>query len=152
MSGLTSLNPHEPVAEAHHGCPSFQGLERERKVPAAVWRSFLYFTGLSLMLYWFLDLSLDGALNDTNRIPTYWRAINLTTGVSPLVPLISLIAGLYGWFWYALQGLALFGEDRPQLPGADSLTDPSAEAGRSGRGASEDLLRNAQQGGGRPAD
>jgi hypothetical protein len=93
----------------------------EREVPGAVWRSLLLFTLLSLMLYWCLDFSLDGSLNDANRIPTYWRAINLTTGVSPLVPLVALIAGLYGWFWYSLQGLALFGEMRPQLPKADSL-------------------------------
>ncbi len=94
---------------------------RERKVPPAVWRSFLWFTGISLMLYWCLEFSLDFALNDYNRIPTYWRAINLTTGVSPLVPLVALIAGFYGWFWFSLQGLALFGEDRPQLPQVESL-------------------------------
>ena len=73
------------------------------------------------MLYWCLEFSLDFALNDSNRIPTYWRAINLTTGVSPLVPLVALIAGFYGWFWFSLQGLALFGEDRPQLPQVESL-------------------------------
>jgi hypothetical protein len=97
-------------------------LTTKRKIPASVGRSLLLYTIVSLILYWLLDFFLDGALNDTNRIPTYWRAINLTTGVSPLVPLVSLIAGLYGWFWYSLQGLALFGEDRPQLPTADSLT------------------------------
>ncbi len=95
---------------------------RERKVPPApVWRSLLWFTGISLMLYWCLEFSLDFALNEFNRIPTYWRAINLTTGVSPLVPLVALIAGFYGWFWFSLQGLALFGDDRPQLPEAESL-------------------------------
>jgi hypothetical protein len=88
----------------------------QKKVPSEVLWSFLYFVGLSLILYFCVDLLLDRALNDTNRIPTYWRAINLTTGVSPLVPLMSLIIGLYGWCWYSLQGLALFGEDRPLLP------------------------------------
>jgi hypothetical protein len=88
----------------------------QKKVPSAVLWSFLYFVVLSLILYFSIDLLLDRALNDTNRIPTYWRAINLTTGVSPLVPLMSLIVGLYGWCWYSLQGLALFGEDRPLLP------------------------------------
>jgi hypothetical protein len=88
----------------------------QKKVPSEVLWSFLYFIVLSLILYFCIDLLLDRALNDTNRIPTYWRAINLTTGVSPLVPLMSLIVGLYGWCWYSLQGLALFGEDRPLLP------------------------------------
>ena len=81
------------------------------------------------------------ALNDSNRVPTYWRAINLTTGLSPLVPLVSLIAGLYGWFWYALQGVAFFGEDRPRLPKSDSLiigpSKPQKVMGNSG----QDLLR-----------
>jgi hypothetical protein len=92
-----------------------------RKPPAAVWRSFLLFTGLSFALYWCLDFFLDTALTEANRIPTYWRAINLTTGVSPLVPLVALIAGLYCWFWFSLQGLALFGVDRPRLPEFGSL-------------------------------
>ena len=92
------------------------------KIRKAVWRSFVLYIVLSFLLYWWLDFALEGALNDTNRIPTYWRAINLTSGVSPLVPLASLIAGLYGWFWYSLQGLALFAEDRPRLPAADALT------------------------------
>ena len=118
----------------------FKAWTRRRRVPAAVWRSFFLYTGLSLILYWCLDFFLDGALNDTNRIPTYWRAINLTAGVSPLVPLVSLIAGLYGWFWYSLQGLALFGEDRPQLPTADSLTVTRKKQGGR-RERKDDLLR-----------
>jgi hypothetical protein len=92
----------------------------KEKVPEVFWL-FLSFIGLSLVLYYALDLFIDRALNDANRIPTYWRAINLTTGVSPLVPLVSLIVGLYGWCWYSLQGFALFGEDRPLLPRADTL-------------------------------
>jgi hypothetical protein len=92
-----------------------------RSGPREVWRSLVSFVLISMILYWCLDFSLDRALNDANRIPTYWRAINLTTGVSPLIPLVALIAGLYGWFWYSLQGLALFGEDRPRLPKADCL-------------------------------
>ncbi len=38
------------------------------------------------------------------------------------MPLLSLTAGLYCWFWFSLQGLALFGEDRPLLPSLASLT------------------------------
>jgi hypothetical protein len=118
----------------------FKAWTRTRRVPPEVWRSFIIYTGLSLILYWCLDFFLDGALNDANRIPTYWRAINLTAGVSPLVPLVSLIAGLYGWFWYSLQGLALFGEDRPQLPAADSLAIIRKKQGGR-REHKDDLLR-----------
>ena len=119
----------------------FMGWTRERKVPAEVWWSLGYFLVLTLIFYWCVDFSFDWTLNDANRIPTYWRAINLTTGLSPLVPLISLIAGLYGWFWYALQGLAFFGEDRPRLPEADSLiVGPSKQPGMVVE-SSQDLLR-----------
>jgi hypothetical protein len=102
---------------------------RRRTVPREVRRSLLSFVLISIILCWCVDFALDRALNDANRIPTYWRAINLTTGVSPLIPLVALIAGLYGWFWYSLLGLALFGEDRPRLPTADSLkvTPPAGQ-------------------------
>jgi hypothetical protein len=61
-------------------------------------------------------LPLERALILANQVLTYWRAMNLTSGVSPLVPFYSLALGLYIWFWYSLHGLALFGRDRPRLP------------------------------------
>ncbi len=64
---------------------------------------------------------LEIELKFENRIPTHWRSMNLNSGVSPLVPLLVLFGGIYMWFWYSLHGLALFGIDRPQLPGESSL-------------------------------
>lgn len=61
------------------------------------------------------------AIDFENRLPTYWRAMNLNSGVSPIVPFLILFAGLYVWFWYSLHGLALFGIERPRLPSEDSL-------------------------------
>jgi hypothetical protein len=84
---------------------------------------------LSLLLYWFVDFFLDTVLNDANRIPTYLRAMDLTTGVSPLVPLVALVLGLYAWFWCALGGLALFNEDRPRLPSLKSLQFAAPQGG-----------------------
>ncbi len=69
------------------------------------------------MLHYFLT----GRLGDANRVFTFWRSVNLLTGVSPMNPFLLLIAGMYAWFWYTLSGLALFNLDRPQLPGADQL-------------------------------
>jgi hypothetical protein len=109
--------------------------------PACTWWTLVWFLVLTVFLYWCVDFSLDGALNDANRIPTYWRAINLTTGLSPLVPLVALIVGLYGWFWYSLQGLAFLGEDRPRLPMADSLIIPASGEGEIPKHDSQDLLR-----------
>ena len=73
------------------------------------------------LFYILVDRSLDHALNFANRIPTYWRSINLLNGVSPLVPLLALAVGFYCWFWCSLNGLALFGESRPLLPRQDVL-------------------------------
>ena len=84
-------------------------------------RPLAYYAAASALLYCIVDFSLNETLSDANRVPTFWRAIHLTTGVSPLVPLLSLAAGLYLWFWYSLQGLALFGAGRPELPSQASL-------------------------------
>ena len=64
---------------------------------------------------------LESVLTLDGRVPTYWRAMNLTSGVSPIIPFLSLLVGLYAWFWYSLHGLALFGVDRPRLPSISNL-------------------------------
>jgi hypothetical protein len=68
-----------------------------------------------------LQLLFIRFLKPRSAIPTYWRAIHLTNGVSPLTPEILLLVGLYLWFWYSLRGLALFGDDRPVLPADENL-------------------------------
>ena len=70
----------------------------------------------ALVLCLALILSLDGLLHNDNRAFTYWRAMHLLSGVSPLIPILAICAGLYLWFWFTLHGLALFGPDRPCLP------------------------------------
>jgi len=60
-------------------------------------------------------------LNLANRIPTFWRSLNLRSGVSPLLPQMLLLTGFYAWFWHTLHGLALFGDDRPVLPSVVEL-------------------------------
>jgi hypothetical protein len=49
-------------------------------------------------------------------MPTAFRAVYLTSGVSPMVSLLLLLSGFYWWFWQTLSGLALLGEGRPILP------------------------------------
>jgi hypothetical protein len=85
------------------------------------WLLLLIYMASTWIFYLIVDSSLEDALNPANRLPTYWRAMNLTSGVSPLVPLLALAAGFYCWFWYSLYGLALFGESRPLLPREDGL-------------------------------
>jgi hypothetical protein len=59
---------------------------------------------------------LEIVLQQGSRIFTYWRSMHLASGVSPQIPILSLLVGLYIAFWYTLHGLALFGPDRPRLP------------------------------------
>jgi hypothetical protein len=64
---------------------------------------------------------LESALKLSNRVFVYWRSMNLTSGVSPIVPFLLLTMGLYIWFRCSLHGLALFGPDRPRLPNRANL-------------------------------
>jgi hypothetical protein len=67
--------------------------------------------------------AFEGALNVENRVPTYWRSMNLASGLCPVLPFFFLFAGIYTWFWNSLHGLAMFGGDRPLLPREDTLID-----------------------------
>jgi hypothetical protein len=54
--------------------------------------------------------------SDPNVVPTAYRAVHLTSGLSPMVSLLVMLAGVYWWFWFTLSGLALLGQGRPLLP------------------------------------
>jgi len=76
----------------------------------------IFFFLFCSLLAWIFYLLLVKPLGRANAVFVYWRSVNVFTGVSPLVPLLLLAAGLYGWFWYSLSGLALFNAGRPKLP------------------------------------
>ena len=82
---------------------------------------------LCLAVYAASHMVLIGKLTPANRIPAYWRGLNLLSGVSPLLPQLLFIGGAYLWFWCTLRGLAHFGDDRPRLPKVDDL--PKLEDG-----------------------
>ena len=54
--------------------------------------------------------------NSESGVTTAYRSVHLTSGVSPLISLIAILAGFYWWFWQSLSGLALLGDGRPILP------------------------------------
>jgi hypothetical protein len=64
---------------------------------------------------------VESSLLSENRVLTYWRAMHLTSGISPIVPILLVLAGIYLSFWFTLHGLALFGPDRPCLPPKERL-------------------------------
>jgi hypothetical protein len=72
--------------------------------------------GAMQVFYWMVVIPAEKALTTENRFLTYWRAMHIASGVSPIVPLVLILTGLYLSFWYTLHGLALFGPDRPCLP------------------------------------
>ncbi|MEO8126331.1 MAG: hypothetical protein ABI822_04520 [Bryobacteraceae bacterium] len=83
--------------------------KRWREVVAAA-------TLVGLGAFSLIQISLLLHLTAANRIPVYWRSLNIFSGVSPLLPELLLLAGGYFWFWCTLRGLAHFGVDRPLLP------------------------------------
>jgi hypothetical protein len=98
--------------------PPAQGTKEEwhRKVGAVTLGSLALFIVLhSYMVYWSPSFTI------ANQVPAYWRSAHLLSGVSPLLPQLLLLVGLYVWFWFGLRGLSLFGDDRPLLPKKEDL-------------------------------
>jgi len=83
---------------------------------------------LVALLGWMRYMYLTHHLTVANAFPTFWRSVYLRSGVSPLLPQVVFLFGLYAWFWFSLHGLSLFGDDRPVLPKVDDLPDMPAVA------------------------
>lgn len=75
----------------------------------------------SLMLVGSFVPPLELKLSAANRALTYWRSMHILNGLSPIVPILVMVAGLAVCAWFTLHGLALFGPDRPQLPSLRTL-------------------------------
>jgi hypothetical protein len=54
--------------------------------------------------------------SNSSGVATAYRSVHITSGVSPMVSLLLVLAGLYWWIWQALAGLSLLGPGRPTLP------------------------------------
>lgn len=78
---------------------------------------------------------------ETDAVPTFYRAIHLTSGVSPLLPWLFLLLGLYLWTWNAMAGCSLLSAGRPLLP--DFRNDsPVAGEGKLGIGKLLSFIRS----------
>jgi hypothetical protein len=62
---------------------------------------------------WFM---FEYGRNGESGITTAYRSVFVTSGISPVLSLVALLFGFYWWFWQALSGLALLGDGRPALP------------------------------------
>ncbi len=59
----------------------------------------------------------------------YWsnRMIHLDSGLSPVLPVLLLLAGGYWWMWMSLRAVALVDLRRPRLPEQKDLADKAAD-------------------------
>lgn len=79
----------------------------------------LWLLGLLILVSTFaaaLWASFDFGPSNEIGVPTAYRSVHLTGGVSPVVSLLMMASGFYWWFWQCLSGLALLGNGRPVLP------------------------------------
>jgi hypothetical protein len=87
------------------------------------WLRAIFFVALPFVLlegaYWVGTRIFE--YDRPNGVPTAYRAVHLTNGVSPMVSILLLLCGFYWWFWHTLSGLALLGEGRPILPREKNL-------------------------------
>jgi hypothetical protein len=74
-----------------------------------------------------LQLGLAVAPPDWARV--YWstRLIHLDSGLSPVLPVLLLLAGGYWWMWMSLRAVALVDLRRPRLPQQRDLGDKEAD-------------------------
>jgi hypothetical protein len=77
--------------------------------------ALLLFATVLYFAFWFHKI-------DANEIPLFYRMGHLTSGVSPLLPVLLLLGGFYLWTWQALAGNSLLQSGRPMLP---SLAEPA---------------------------
>src|ERR1700722_12781220 len=114
-SGRQIASPPPPTSE------TFEDSERAARESARLLRHtrppmfWIAFPFLVLALAAWAGWSMFSN-SDPNVVPTAYRAVHLTSGLSPMVSLLVMLAGLYWWFWFTLSGLALLGQGMPLLP------------------------------------
>ena len=78
------------------------------------------FLCLAATLATFIGISaaaLHSSLSEANSQPLTDRIAHLTSGISPLLPVLFLFLGFYLWSWQTLAGNSLLCCGRPMLPG-----------------------------------
>jgi hypothetical protein len=105
------LSSRETQGESQRAARNSARLLRHTR-PKDYWIAFpLLLLALAVWMGWSMFSN-----SDPNVVPTAFRAVHLTSGLSPMVSLLLMLAGLYWWFWFTLSGLALLGQGRPLLP------------------------------------
>jgi hypothetical protein len=94
----------------------YRAIATSRKQPTVATR----FAAAVLFIAAFLSLLSGGAFVGAHM---YWpsRLVNLDSGVSPVLPVLLLLAAGYWWSWQSLRGIALVDQRRPRLPSCSDL-------------------------------
>jgi hypothetical protein len=109
------------------------GKLRREPIVATVFTSFVcLMTGFQLWLTWC----------SRGQMRVYWstRMLYLTSGVSPILPILLLLAAAYWWMWISLRGVCLVDLRRPRLPQQFDLPN---DAYRVSDAEGEELRRTA---------
>lgn len=92
-----------------------QGVDTELpRKSGPVLKTFLVACVVLLPAYLSLWLSLR--TNPAANLPLFYRMGHVTSGVSPLLPVLFISAGFYLWTWQSMAGNLLLCEGRPFLP------------------------------------
>jgi hypothetical protein len=99
----------------------FWRARRRKSIAAGIQKLHMriaFLTGVAVVV---VMISAVGAFflfkfKDPNGALIAYRSVPITSGVSPVVSLLLILAGFYWWFWQSLSGLALLGPGRPILP------------------------------------
>jgi hypothetical protein len=83
-------------------------------------RTALIFITVSIALV--VGFFVVNLLGGHSRNPFLYRYVHLTSGVSPLLPFLCLLAAGLWWAWFSLSGLALVDKRRPQLPASKDIS------------------------------
>jgi len=99
-------------------------LGKRREQP---WVAIAFALSLCLMVGWqvlaWFPLSIEEPDShwrffQDEKISVYWstRVLHITSGVSPVLPVLLLLAAGYWWMWQSLRGISLVDLRRPRLP------------------------------------
>lgn len=113
--------PAETSARLECQCSERPSKLNPQSRPQSLW-VWLVLTFVPVILFFIGAWRIFGYGQATSDgITIAYRSVHLTSGVSPIISLLLMLAGFYWWFWQNLSGLALLGNGRPVLPGLECL-------------------------------
>lgn len=99
------------------------GLMAELTRRKAIWARAIF---IACAVVLFAGFALIYFVGRHSQSPFLYRYIHLTSGVSPLLPFLCLLAAGLWWAWFSLSGLALVDKRHPRIPTADSIANIAA--------------------------